>query len=248
MLYELVHILVWSLAHLFFRFRVFGHGNIPAAGGVIVAANHASYLDPLLVAGAITSRSVRFMAKRELFSVPLFGAFIRAANALPVSRGPTGARTLPEFASRVRESGEALLVFPEGTRTHDGSIGPARRGTGALCMAAGVPVIPALITGTYRAWPRQRFLPRPGGTIEVRFGRPVEWSYEKINASGDPSGALAAHIMKSVSDLERLDGTPPMGFWQGYRNVLKKALGAFRFGRTRRDRRRRGGVGNVRCD
>ncbi len=221
MLYRLFHILAWPFARWRLRFAARGTRHVPATGGVILAANHASFADPILIGCAVTSRPIFFMAKEELFRVPVFGFVIRLVNALPIRRGGVNRRALEEFAGLTRDGSRALLVFPEGTRTTDGSLGPAKRGVGALCRAARVPIIPTLILGTYELWPRWRLFPRWRGRIEVRFGAPVQWSDDELNASGDPSGALATLIMKRISQLHaRYD--PPVGFGAGSGAFLRR--------------------------
>ena len=221
MLYRLIQFLAWPVVRGWFRLAVRGTEHVPARGGAIIAVNHASYADPPLLGCALTTRPVHFMAKEELFRIPLMGRFIRANNALPIRRGVVNRRAMEEFRRLVHDRGGALLVFPEGTRTPDGRLGEARRGVGALCRAAGVPIIPALITGSYAYWPRWRRLPRLRGRIEVRFGPPVQWADDELNAAGDPSGALATLIMKRISELHDTTG-PALGFWEGYRNILRR--------------------------
>jgi 1-acyl-sn-glycerol-3-phosphate acyltransferase len=221
-LYEVIHLISWPISRVFYGFRVYGAHHVPSRGGMILASNHASFLDPLLVASAVTTRTVNFMAKEELFKIPVFGLVCRLVHAVPIRRGSLDRRVLESFKGLARRSQHGLLVFPEGTRTSDGSLKRARRGVGALCRAASVPVVPARIQGTYEVWPRWRLLPRLFGEIEVIFGPPVEWSDEELDASGDPSGALATLIMEKIAKLHTPENSSPMGFWQGYRNVFRK--------------------------
>ncbi len=225
MLYGVLQVMGWAVFRLLFGLRVRGLRHVPAAGGVILAANHASFLDPPMIGCAVPSRSVSFMAKAELFRVPVFGAFIRMLRAVPVVRGGLTRAQFRQFTSQVRDAGAALTVFPEGTRSPTGALGEPHRGIGAICRHAGVPVIPVLVTGTFEAWPRSRRLPRPFGRIEVRFGAPVEWSEEGLSASGDPSGALATLIMRRIAELRECDEAPA-GFWHGYRTLFARAFPA----------------------
>ena len=208
---------------MLYRLRVYGADHVPASGGVVLAANHASFLDPPMIACAVPVRPLSFMAKAELFRVPVFGAFIRALYAVSVVRRGLTRVQLGEFSSMVRDRGMALAVFPEGTRSPDGTLGPAHRGVGAICRMAGVPVIPVLISGTWGAWPRFRLLPRPFGRIEVRFGPPVQWNNEELNATGDASGALAARIMSRIADLQDRQEAP-LGWLEGFRRLLVRAV------------------------
>jgi 1-acyl-sn-glycerol-3-phosphate acyltransferase len=220
---------VWQykLAQLFFsipvgllwRLKVGGIEKIPAEGGFILASNHASYLDPVILGTASPYRRVTFMAKEELFRPPIFGPLIRSMGALPIKRGGVDRNRFQSFGQVLRDQRVGLVVFPEGTRTHDGTLGRARRGVGALCLAAGVPVVPAFIRGSYEVMPRHRMFPRLRGNIEVRFGNPVEWSPGELEAAGDPSGALAALIMKKIEELSMTEGRT-----LSFRNIFKAIL------------------------
>lgn len=169
-------------------------------------------------------RVVYFMAREDLFRIPVLGWYIRQVHALPIRRGDLNRGTLTWFEQLVKGAGYALMVFPEGTRTADGALGEPRRGIGAICRAAHVPIIPTLIKGTYEAWPRWRRLPKLSGKIEVRFGPPVQWSDAELNATGDPSGALVRLIMKRITELHTTH-EPPLGFWKGYSQVLRRLVG-----------------------
>jgi len=165
---------------LFFRFRAFGVHHVPLEGGVILACNHQSFLDPVIAAAALP-RSVTFMARDTLFKFPPFRWLITSLNAFPVQRGTADLGAMKESMRRLR-NGWVLLVFPEGTRTKDGSIGHIRGGIGMLSSRAKVPVVPVLIRGAYEAWPRNSMLPRPR-PIECRYGPPlpmeIAWDAEK---------------------------------------------------------------------
>ena len=139
-LYWFGRFLFMIIFDLVYRRRVIGSANIPGEGGVIIASNHASLADPPLVGSSI-SRPLYFMAKRELFGVPVLGFLIRRTNAFPVKRG---ARDTAAFRSalRVLDDGKSLLVFPEGTRSKDGGFGKAKPGLGMLACLARVPVVP----------------------------------------------------------------------------------------------------------
>lgn len=222
MLYFVLQLAGWVVFRVLYRLRVSGYEHLPASGGVVLAANHASFLDPPMIACAVPQRPLSFMAKAELFRVPAFGGLIRALYAVSVVRRGLTRVQLREFASMVRDRGLALAVFPEGTRSPDGTLGPAHRGIGAICRMAGVPVVPVLISGSWQAWPRSRLLPRPFGRIEVRIGAPVQWTDEELNATGDASGALATLIMRRIAELH--DTKPaPTGWWKGLRVLMQRA-------------------------
>ncbi len=196
MLYAVLRLLAWLLARLLFRVEVRGAEHVPRTGSLMIVANHSSVLDPLIVGGA-APRPLHFMAKSELFSIPLFGRLIRAVNARPVRRDGADARALRE-ALRILESGHALLVFPEGTRGPEGALREGKAGAGMLALLSGARVVPAFVEGTGRALPRGRAIPRPV-KVRVSFGpalafAKVEGPHRKeryLEASGEMMAAIA---------------------------------------------------------
>ena len=195
-----------ALCRLLFRLEVRGAKHVPAAGPAMIVANHSSTLDPAVLAvGA--PRPLHFMAKAELFAIPLFGWFIRAVNARPVRREGGDPRALRE-ALRILESGHALLVFPEGTRGPEGVLREGRAGAGMLALLSGAPVVPAYIEGTGRALPRGRRLPRPV-KMRVTFGPPLSFretgdGHRKeryLDASGEMMAAIA-RLKQAVEEGE----------------------------------------------
>jgi 1-acyl-sn-glycerol-3-phosphate acyltransferase len=170
MLYAILKPLAVLIMRLYFGLDARGAGHVPASGPVLIVANHSSVLDPPFIGGAC-ARPLCFMAKAELFDVPLFGRLIRALNARPVRREGADARALKD-ALRVLEQGEALLVFPEGTRGEEGVLREGKAGAGMLAVMSGATVVPVYIGGTGRALPRGRSLPRPS-RVRVTFGPPM---------------------------------------------------------------------------
>jgi 1-acyl-sn-glycerol-3-phosphate acyltransferase len=157
--------------HLFFQTKGYGLENIPMTGPFVVVSNHASILDPYLIGFTSIQREVGFMAKEELFKVPLFGWIIRYCGAFPVKRGARDLEAIQQFHDFLH-SGKPLVIFPEGTRTVTGELQTAKKGVGMLLYNAKVPVIPAYIAGTYHCWPKGKLLPRLGKT-SVTYGPPI---------------------------------------------------------------------------
>jgi 1-acyl-sn-glycerol-3-phosphate acyltransferase len=172
-LYAVLRSFAAALAHLLFRIEVRGAEHVPRTGPAMIVANHSSVLDPPVV-GAGAPRPLHFMAKAELFSIPLFGRLLRAVNARPVRREGADARALRE-ALRILESGHALLVFPEGTRGPEGALREGKAGAGMLALLSGARVVPAFVEGTGRALPRGRAIPRPV-RVRVSFGPPLAFA------------------------------------------------------------------------
>jgi len=163
-------------ANIFGKFRVFGLENLPESGGVLLAANHQSVLDPVLVA-MVLPREMHFMARRSLFRNPIFRAIIVSYNAFAIERDTADVKGVKEAIARL-EAGSILLVFPEGTRTGDGSIGRMKPGIGMLAERAAVPIVPVLIDGAYEMLPKGARFPRPG-RISIVFGKPLPPSDDK---------------------------------------------------------------------
>ncbi len=134
------------LARILFGYRVHGDGKIPPRGAFILASNHVSYADPI-VAGLGVRRELHFLAKRELFAMPVIRWWIRRHHAIPVKRGGVERSTLRLVAS-VLAGGGALLLFPEGTRSRDGTVGAPQPGVGMIASRNAVPIYPVYVRGT----------------------------------------------------------------------------------------------------
>lgn len=154
----------------FYGLRVEGLGHVPAAGGALLASNHLSYLDPPVLAAAVPHRQVYFMAKKELFEAPLLGRLLDSYGSFPVERG-SGDRRAVDRALGLLGRGQLMGIYPEGTRSPDGSLQPGRIGVAALALRAGVPVVPLAVFHT-RETTRRRMLPG-GPPLGVRFGPPL---------------------------------------------------------------------------
>lgn len=172
MLYAILKPVAVALMRLLFRVEGRGTEHVPAEGPVLIVANHVSVLDPPLV-GGMCPRPLTFLAKAELFRVPGLGGLIRRLGAHPLRRegaDPSALRT----AQRVLAEGKALLVFPEGTRGEEGTLREAKPGAALLAVQSGATVVPAYVSGSGRAWPRGRRLPRPVKVV-VTFGAPLRF-------------------------------------------------------------------------
>jgi len=162
------------LVSVAFNLRVCGRRNVPAKGPVILVSNHQSYLDPVLLgAGLRRAPEIHYLARSSLFEFSKFFAWlIRSLNAVPIDLerfSKESIRVCIDILSR----GNMLTVFPEGTRTADGSIGPMQNGFGLIARRSRATIVPVLIQGSYEAWPRKQLLPRPHPTT-VRYGCPIE--------------------------------------------------------------------------
>ena len=198
MLYAILKPLAVPLMRAFFGLSSRGREHVPVSGPVLLVANHVSLLDPPLVGGAVP-RQLSFLAKAELFRVPLFGGLIRRLGAQPLRREGADASAL-RAALRVLKQGGALLVFPEGTRGREGALGPAKPGAGMLAVVAGAPVVPVYIEGSGRAWPRGRRFPRPAN-VTVTFGPPLPIETGARASRKDDYEAVSRQMMAAIAAL-----------------------------------------------
>ncbi|MCC7349504.1 MAG: 1-acyl-sn-glycerol-3-phosphate acyltransferase [Phycisphaerales bacterium] len=161
---------------LLFDLKVYGLHHIPPRGGVLLVANHESYLDPVVVAVRMR-RPVSFLAKSGLFENPVFGWLIRSLRAFPVRQGEGDIGAVRETIRLLKE-GHILNIYPEGSRTQTGELGPIEPGVALMVRRAGVPVVPVVVSGSFAAWPRGRkfFHPAP---IRVLYGAPMELNHLK---------------------------------------------------------------------
>jgi 1-acyl-sn-glycerol-3-phosphate acyltransferase len=168
-LYFFFKAILYIFFKVFNRLEVIGAENVPKEGGVIVAANHLSYLDPPLI-GAALKRQATYMAKEGLFNIPMLGAVIRLFS-FPVRRGRPQPSIIKEAIKKLKQ-GELIVMFPEGGRSITGSLLEAKRGIGVIAGISRMPVVPTLIKGTEKALPvGARFL-QPA-RITVIFGKPI---------------------------------------------------------------------------
>ncbi len=155
--YDLSRIAVRSVGWIVFRLRLRGINNFPKSGGGLVCSNHQSYLDPLLL-GSLCDRRMNYLARENLFESRLFGGLIRFYDAIPVKRDGMSISGLKATLGRLKR-GELVVIFPEGTRTQDGSIAPMKSGFCMLARKAKVPLIPVAIAGAFEVWPKGRRFP-----------------------------------------------------------------------------------------
>ena len=177
-----------------------GLEHVPRSGGLIVASNHISFWDPPLI-GGLLPRELHFLAKDELFSNPVFGWIIRSYNAIPIRRGMVDLSGMARAVETLR-SGEALLLFPEGSRMRDGELHPARPGVGMMAVNADVPVVPCYISGSSRPG---KWLTR-GARVRISFGPARRWQ-ELVGPEVDPTPGRALYqqvgdaVMREIAGL-----------------------------------------------
>jgi 1-acyl-sn-glycerol-3-phosphate acyltransferase len=176
-----------------------GTENIPETGGVILAPNHISLVDPPAV-GCKLKRPVRYMAKEELFKVPILGPWMRAAGTFPVRRGSADRKAI-RHAIDLLQSGEVVCIFPEGTRSPDGKLQEPELGIGLIALKSRAPIVPAAVIGSDDVLPAhsKRLHRHP---ITVVFGKPLTFPdlYEQ-KESRESMEQIGQAVMAAIADL-----------------------------------------------
>src|SRR5829696_5585893 len=204
LVYWPARLVIGTFILVFFRLRRLGREHIPE-GGVVLAANHRSFLDPFAI-GCCIGRPIYFVAKQELFKNPLVGWFLNCLGAFPIKRGASDEESVATSLALL-ERGQAVVIFPEGTRIRTGSLAPPRRGVGRLALESGRPVVPIAVTNseyTRRGW---RIRPVK---VHIRCGPPITFPTVR-----DPSPFLAGEVTERIwpcvgLQWEWLGGLPPL--------------------------------------
>ena len=200
MFYKFVSFLAFLLCRFLFRVEVYGRKNIPHQGGFILASNHTSYLDPVVL-GGVAPRRISFLAREDLFTFNrAFGWLIRNLDAIPLKREGGDFSAFKKTIQLLRQ-GKAVVIFPEGGRSLDGKLKAGLPGVGFLAAKSGVPIVPVYIQGSNRALPpKARFF--RWAKIKVFFG-------ERINPADITAGlghrkyeTITERTMQSLAQLE----------------------------------------------
>src|SRR5262245_6047645 len=178
--YDALRVLCRTIAVWLYGLRVEGREHWPESGGGLICSNHQSMFDPPLV-GLTCPRRMNYLARDTLFRVPGLKQLITFLDAIPIDREGGGLAGLKETLKRLK-GGELVLIFPEGTRTHDGQVAPLKPGFISVARRSRVPLIPVGLDGAYQAWPRTSPLPRLGH-VAVAIGEPI--SADQVAAYSD---------------------------------------------------------------
>lgn len=203
-LYGFSRVCLRAVLTVFFRLRVRGQENVPRTGPCLLAANHASFLDPPL-AGVGLRRPFHFFARSSLAKIPILGWWFRGVGALFVDRDAPTRQALQQAIDAL-QAGRGVVVFPEGTRSATGAIGSFKRGLLLMVRQSQCPVVPVGIRGTFAALPRHRRFPRLFRRCEVTYGTAL--TAEAILAEGG-----LAELRQRVAELsgcilaEQVDGS-----------------------------------------
>lgn len=187
--YRIIRAMLAVYLKLWHRLRIEGREHLPREGGILIASNHQSFLDIPLVAVA-APRHVAFVARSTLASSRVVNFLMRTSGSVFVRQNSADRAALEDMIAHL-QSGDCVAVFPEGTRTRDGTMGVFRPGAGVAARRAGVPVVPVALSGAFEALPRGRLFPRPR-RITVRIGAPIPPGTE--DTLEQARGAIAAML------------------------------------------------------
>lgn len=195
------------VVRIFARVRIEGDlAGIPRSGAFIMAANHASSADPVLIGAFLNppfGRPMNWLGKREVFDNPILAWMARRGGVHPVDRDAADVDAF-RSAMRILESGNILAIFPEGTRSRDGALHEAKQGVGVLALKAGSPILPVAVIDTDRMWPRGSFMPRFGSRVTVRIGRPFTVEPATPGPGRDRRAASGAATRRIMAEIARL--------------------------------------------
>lgn len=213
MLYKMMHVVAKPTVTAIWRPEVIGRDNVPAQGPFILASNHLSFSDSVVI--PLTSpRKVSFLAKEDYFTGTGVKGYISkqwftAVDAIPVNRDDARAaqKSLDEQLERLRDGG-AVGIYPEGTRSRDGRIYRGRTGVAWLALTAGCPVLPVALTGTDKLWPVDRKVPKRV-KFTVQFGEPIDFTGR---FDGVPAGRARREATDEImAAIQAMSGQEPAG-------------------------------------
>jgi 1-acyl-sn-glycerol-3-phosphate acyltransferase len=198
--YNIFYNLAKLVARVCFRLRVVHPERMIESGPLILAVNHASFFDPPL-AGICSRRGVYYLARKTLLEWPFFGPLFPAMNVIPVERDGNDMSALREVIKKIKQ-GNGVVLFPEGTRSKDGNLQPARAGIGLVIAKTGAPVLPMRIFGSYDAFPKNAkrlHFPR----ITVVLGEPIHFSEKDIaTTTRETYQKLSDRVMEAIAALK----------------------------------------------
>jgi 1-acyl-sn-glycerol-3-phosphate acyltransferase len=201
--YPMYRLTTWFLRvglKLWNRLEVFGSANVPRAGGCIIAANHASFLDPPIVGVGAFHRVVRFLARDTLYKGPTGKSFFLSIATIPISRDRGDVAAMRKAIQELRK-GSCIGLFPEGTRSRNGELQQPKTGIGFLIARSAVPVVPAYVEGSFRAFPRGTGFIKPA-KVRIYFGPAIQ-PEEMAKWTGDRSGyeEIGRLVMSRIAAL-----------------------------------------------
>jgi 1-acyl-sn-glycerol-3-phosphate acyltransferase len=197
-LYRIGYTLCNLVGKVAFDFKVYGRENLIEDGPAILASNHQSYLDPPCI-GMACRNDIYYLARNTLYQRPLIGPLLKRLNTVPVDRDRGDVSSIKAII-RLLRSGHRVIIFPEGTRSSDGKLQPARAGLGMIIAKTLAPVVPVRVFGSFEA------LPRVGGLklrpVSVVVGKPMRFSEDALKGDRDVYQKLSNQVMEKIAGLE----------------------------------------------
>lgn len=208
--YRIVRCTVVMGTMLFCKAKIHGRKNIPKKGPVLVLSNHQSYLDPMICQRA-SSRGFWYIARDTLYAGPIFGPVLAKLRTIPIRRGEADIASMRKVMEKLKQ-GEAVGLFPEGSRTLDGKIATIKPGVSLLSRRTGAPVVPAVIDGAFESWSRHQKKPKWFCKGIVKFAEPI--SAEAVKEMGDAEFArrLTAQLRQMQSEIRIEQGKEPFDY------------------------------------
>jgi 1-acyl-sn-glycerol-3-phosphate acyltransferase len=198
--YKTVCFLFYTYYRLFHRFQIEGLENVPEEGAFLLASNHLSFFDPPAL-GCRLPRNLHYFARDSLFK-GLLGMFIRSLNSIPVNRSQLDLATLRRVL-KVLKDGHPLLVFPEGTRSEDGSLREGKKGVGMLVAKSQVPVLPARVFGSYEILGKGKSVPRIGRKLRLVYGPLLKFDeIDPGGKGGERYEKISQSVMAAISEIK----------------------------------------------
>jgi len=201
-LYWMGYTLCNLVGKIAFDFQVYGRENFIEEGAAILASNHQSYLDPPCV-GMACRNEIYYLARNTLYQRPLIGPLLKRLNTVPVDRDRGDVSSIKTII-RLLRSGHRVIIFPEGTRSTDGKLQPARAGLGMIIAKTLAPVVPVRVFGSFDA------LPRAGGlkfrSVSVVVGKPMRFTKDDVKGDRDVYQILSNQVMEQIASLKLPDG------------------------------------------
>jgi 1-acyl-sn-glycerol-3-phosphate acyltransferase len=197
-LYRAGYMLSNLVGKVAFDFKVYGRENFIEDGAAILASNHQSYLDPPCI-GMACRNEIYFLTRKTLLERPLIGPLLKGLNTVPVDRDRGDVSSVKAII-RLLRTGCRVIIFPEGTRSSDGQLQPARAGLGMIIAKTLAPVVPVRIFGSFEALPRAGGL-KPG-PISVVVGKPIRFTEDDLKSNRDVYQILSNRVMEEIARLE----------------------------------------------
>ena len=202
MTYFISRLVFGALLNILLKFKIEGRENFPKKRPFIVASNHTSFLDPVVIAVACNTAPLTFMAKRELFDRPFLGRWLRGIGCIPIDKISGGAGALKKVVNKIKKSC-AIGIFPEGTRSLDGTFKKAEPGIGLIALKTKAPIVPVYIKGALDALPKDSTRVKFGSEVIAKIGKPISINEDySLGDRKDSYKLIGERVMQEIENLK----------------------------------------------